>query len=452
MSLEPLLSLKHRALRAGAWIFGGHISGQALRLASNLVMTRLLVPEMFGVMAIASMVLAGISLLSDLGTNMSVVQSARGEDPDFLNTVWVVQIIRGVIMCLIALLVSLGFYCAAHFGWIPQNTAYAQPVLPLVLACVSLTALISGFESTRLATASRRLAQGLLTLVEIVSQVAGIVVMMLWAMVDRSIWALVAGGLAVSIVKTVSSHLMLPGEPNRWVWDKSAVDEILHFGKWIFISSILGFLLNNGDRLLLGGMISANVLGIYVIALFIKNSMAEIVGKILASVAFPVLSETVRTNPEKLAAIYYKFRLPFDIVLLFLSGLFFVAGRYVIYFLYDARYVQAGMMLQMLSLTLVAFRYNVVDQCYLALGKPKFLVAIIVIRTVALFGLLPLAFKEYQMLGALWVIVISAFSSIPLTLYLKRKLNLLDVRKELLVLPAFIIGAGVGFVFEKIIG
>ena len=450
MVINPSLSIKQRAMRAGAWTLGGHAIGQGIRLASNLVMTRLLVPEMFGVMAIASMVLAGIGLLSDLGTRQSVVQSARGDDPDFLNTIWVVQIMRGGLICLVGLLSSLGLYFAARAGLFLSHAVYAQPALPLVLIVISFTELISGFQSTLLATASRRMLQHLLTYIEIFSQVVGIVTMIIWALFDKSIWALVAGGVVTNIVKTVSSHKLMPGEPNQLKWDKSALNEILHFGKWILLSSALGFLVINGDRLLFGGLINAHTLGVYVIAYFIINSMTQAVGKILGNVAFPVLSETVRSNPEKLVATYYRFRFPLDIGLLFLSGLFFEAGRYVIYFLYDSRYTEAGAMLQILSLTMIAFRYNVVDECYMALGKPKLLVILIAIKTAVLFTLLPIAFHAYQMPGALWAIVVSAFSSLPLTFYFKKKLNLLDMRNELIVLPVFFVGIGAGFIFEKI--
>lgn len=449
MVIDPTRSIKHRAMHAGAWTLGGHALGQAIRLASNLIMTRLLVPEMFGVMAIASMVLVGLSFISDLGTRQSVVQSTRGDDTDFLNTVWVVQIVRGALICLIGLLSSLSLFLAAGAGWFPAHTVYAHPALPLVLAFISFTEFIAGFQSTRLATASRNLLQGRITYIEIVSQVIGIVTMIIWALFDKSIWAMVAGGLVSSFVKTVSSFVLIPGQPNQWVLDKSALHEILHFGKWVLLSSTLGFLGINGDRLLLGGLISTDVLGVYVIAYFITSSMTQVVSKLLGKVAFPVLSATVRTNPQKLGAMYYKFRLPFDIGLLFLSGLFFEAGRYAIYFLYDARYTDAGAMLQILSLTLIAFRYTVADECFMALGQPKLLSALIFIRVAVLFALLPFAYHEYQISGALWAIVASAFSSIPLTLYLKKKLNLLDVRRELIVLPIFLIGIGAGVIFEK---
>ena len=160
---------------------------------------------------------------------------------------------------MVGLLSGLSLYYAAQSGWFPNNTAYANPVLPLVLVLISLTELISGFESIRMATASRWLSQERLTLIEIACQFTGIVAMISWALFDRSIWALVAGGIVASIVKTISSHSLMPGVPNQWRWDKAAFNEIFHFGKWILLSSFLSFLLNNGDRLLLGGLINAEL-------------------------------------------------------------------------------------------------------------------------------------------------------------------------------------------------
>ena len=58
--MNKLLNL--RIVNAGVWSMGSHGVSQVLRLASNLIMTRLLVPEMFGVMVIANMIIVGLSL------------------------------------------------------------------------------------------------------------------------------------------------------------------------------------------------------------------------------------------------------------------------------------------------------------------------------------------------------------------------------------------------------
>ena len=83
-----------------------------IRFGSNLVMTRLLVPQMFGVMAIATVIMVGLAMFSDLGLRQSIVQSRRGSDPVFLNTAWSVQIVRGLILWLFALAVE-----SRHSSW-----------------------------------------------------------------------------------------------------------------------------------------------------------------------------------------------------------------------------------------------------------------------------------------------------------------------------------------------
>ncbi|MFK9255777.1 oligosaccharide flippase family protein, partial [Escherichia coli] len=76
--------------------------------------------------------------------------------------------------------------------------------------------------------------------------------------------------------RTLLSHVWLPGTANRWCWDKSALGEIIHVGRWIVASSIMSFLVANGDRLLLGGILDAHLLGVYAIAYLIFSSVDQI--------------------------------------------------------------------------------------------------------------------------------------------------------------------------------
>ena len=174
------ISLKKRVLRAGTWSLAGHGLSQAIRFGSNLLMTRLLVPDMFGVMAIANMVIAGLALFSDLGLRQNIIQSKRGSDPAFLNTAWMIQIFRGIVLWFIALSVGLLVFLADHIGMIPKNSAYADPRLPYVIAVLSFGWLIGGFQSTKAFEASRNLSLGHVTKIEITGQVAGLLVTLGW--------------------------------------------------------------------------------------------------------------------------------------------------------------------------------------------------------------------------------------------------------------------------------
>ena len=99
--------LRSRMLKAAGWLVGGNISSQLLRLGSNLILTRLLVPQAYGLIAAVNTLYFALVMFSDLGVWQSVVKSDRGDDPRFLGTAWSVQLARGVLLCAVVLLAAL---------------------------------------------------------------------------------------------------------------------------------------------------------------------------------------------------------------------------------------------------------------------------------------------------------------------------------------------------------
>lgn len=443
--MSTSLTLRKRIINAASWTMGGHVFSQFLRLASNLIMTRLLVPEMFGVMAIANVVMIGLAMMSDVGIRQHIIQSSRSDSEDFINTAWVVQIIRGGILCAFGLFISWSFILLADSSLWSSSSVYADPILPYVIGILSFTAVISGLESTNLAMANRNLVMNKVVKIELISQFTGIILMVTWAYIDRTIWALVVGAIVSSLVKTALSYTMLPGNKNRICWKKKSLHELLHFGKWIFLTSILGFLVINGDRLILGGLIDAKLLGIYTIALFIASAVQNILGKIIGSIALPALSEVVRNRPEDLKKVYYKFRFPVDVITFFLAGVLFISGGVIIDLLYDVRYSAAGFMLEILSIALIMERYSLTNQCYIAMGKPSLMIPVISTRMFFLYVGLPVMYYIYGLNAAIWSIVAATYATLPVTLYYKIKNGLLDIYKEVFTIPFFFLGIVAGY-------
>ncbi|MFQ3629446.1 MAG: oligosaccharide flippase family protein, partial [Cyanobacteriota bacterium] len=93
-----MASIKQLAIRGTAWVVLTYGISLALRIGSNLILTRLLNPEMFGKVSLVWVFLGALVLFSDLGVAPSIIQSKRGDDPDFLNTAWTIQVIRGFIL------------------------------------------------------------------------------------------------------------------------------------------------------------------------------------------------------------------------------------------------------------------------------------------------------------------------------------------------------------------
>jgi len=425
--------------------------GQGLRVISTLVMTRLLVPEMFGVMAIASMVHTIIALLSDVGIRQNIVQSRRGENTEFLNTAWTVQILRGVILWLVVGTLALGLFAAGRGGLLPADTVYGQPILPWVMIATAFCSVISGFNTTKGAVAQRNFDQRRLVTVELTSQVSSLLVMLTVGALTRSIWALVAGQWTGALVTLVMGHVTFSGHRNRLAWDPVALKEIVAFGKWILVSSFIGVFALQADRLVLGALISASLMGQYAIAHTLIATLQNIFRRFYVSVAMPALSETVRNSPERLKSVLYRVRVPTDVPLLLAAGMLAATGDLIIDVLYDARYQDAGWMMQILAVSLIWTRYGVDQQLYLALAKPKYVAILNMVRFATSFAGIWIGYSLNGLVGVLWGVALHPVVAAAVTYRFNAKLGMNDWARDLPVLLVFPVGYALGYLVKSII-
>ena len=445
VDLSPSFGLRKRAISAGAWNLGALVTSQAFRLGGNLIMARLLMPEMFGIMMIAITVSLVLHMLSDAGLRQNIIQSPRGDDPVFLNTIWTVQIVRGFILFASTLLLAaLAWYAQTINLWAPNST-YAAPELPLVLAVTSFSAIIVGFQSTKMDLAVRTFQQKKVVLTEFGSQVVGLLVMLGIGYFTRSIWSLVIAGLVQSMVSTLLGHFWFEGPPNRLRWERAALNELVGFGRWILLSSAVGVLAMYGDRVWFGGSMTASELGVYSIAVLILGAVQLALQKIVGAVALPAFSEASRTNDTvRLHALYYRLKLMLDLACLFLCGLFLTGSPLLISILYDERYAQAGNMMAILSLSFFTMRYMLANQVWIALGLTKYQAIDNIIRVVSLWVLLPLLLAIGGVKYAIWGAALYTFPTLILVFYVNCRLGMFSLKRELVVLPMLAVGAMCG--------
>jgi O-antigen/teichoic acid export membrane protein len=342
-----------------------------IRLGTNLLLAHVLTPATFGVANVGQTVVTGLSMFSDIGLRPYLIQSPRGAEPSVANTLWTLQISRGLLIGGLTALAGLSLWVLQSAGVIGEGVAYGDPQLPAVLVALALIPAIGGFESTRTAEAQRGLAIGRLTRMGIYSQICGVVVLVLSALWMRSIWAIPLGGIAAILATTVLSHTMLDGNRNQLEWRADVLPEILAFGRWIFLSSAVGFFATNLDRLILGGSVTARELGVYSIAATAVSLVTDGLSRLVNDLALPMFSEIYRDRPADLRRVHYRFRKPFDMISLLCIGGLVGCGPSVVHFLYDWRYAEAGWMVQFLAWSLLAARYRVTSYALLATGDSK---------------------------------------------------------------------------------
>ena len=290
-------SLRERAVRGSVLWLSVYAVLQVIRLGSNFALMALLTPAMFGVVRLATVMVQGLKMFSEVGIRHSIIRHERGDDPDFLNTAFTMQAGRGVILWLIASLLA----------W-PMAAFYEESMLLFIMPAVAIGALFGGFYSTSFATLNRHLDEGPRARLELYQTVVTRTVMIGWAFIWPSAWALVAGTLIGNLFFLIYSHTALPGIRNRLHWDPQAAREIWAFGLWILIGTIIAFFGQQLDSLMLGKLEAMAALGVYGIALTVARLPLELTSQITVHILYPVMSEINRNDAARFAQRVKKIR------------------------------------------------------------------------------------------------------------------------------------------------
>ncbi len=407
--------LMARVGRSASWIVLGYGGSQAIRLASNLILTRLLFPEAFGLMALISVVTVGLTLFSDVGIAPSIAQSKRGDDPDFLNTAWTIQVMRGLTLWVAACLLAYPF---ALF--------YDQPDLAQYLPVAALSLVVAGFNPTRIETAHRHLLMGRLTVLDLLSQIVGIVVMIVLAVIWQSVAALVVGGVAGAVAKLVLTHFYLPGPRNRFRIERAALGELITFGKWIFLSTVFWFFASQGDKAILGKFLSLETLGIYNIGYFLASFPLLLGLAVTGRVMIPVYREGA--DPKRIAKLRYGLSTGVAGLLLVMALL----GPWLVGVLYDDRYGTAGAIVVVLALGLIPQVIGMTyDQAALAAGDSRRFFIYNAVRSTLQVGLLLAGAVYAGLIGAVVGMSLSMALAHLVLIWLARAHGVWDARHDL---------------------
>jgi len=311
---------------------------QVLRLLNNVVLTRLLAPSLFGLMTIVNAIRVGVELLSDLGINQNIVSSPQGHTRDFYDTAWTLQVIRGAVLGTIAFALS---------G--PLARFFDQPELAMILPVASLMFVFGGLMSTSGGLLQKQVNVTRGGLFELCGLTLTIIVQVGFAIVTPTIWALVLGSVAGSGISLIASYLLIPGMRHRFFIDKEIARQIIGFGKWIFLSSIIYFLAMNFDRLYFAKQITMTELGIFSIARSLTDMFNQLAVRASNMVLFPTVAGWQLSNFEVRNRLLRGRRLLFLAVATGLAGVVSISDL-IVRLLYDDRYLQAGAILPLLMI------------------------------------------------------------------------------------------------------
>jgi O-antigen/teichoic acid export membrane protein len=441
------MTFRKKIVSAGIWTAGAYGIELTTRLISNVVLTRLLFPEAFGLVAASTSLIVGLTLVSDLGVRALVIQSPHGDQEDFLRSAWVFQASRGLILwSILALVCGLLAIPAVRAVFAPDSV-FANPSFPLLTVALGFGLVLGGLESASIALNLRLLNYRSVAVVDLAGKILPVPIMIGLSLLYPSVWVLVAGSFAGGILRVALSHTLVPGPRMALKWSAEHFREIVAFGKWITVSSIASFVGSQSDIILLGFLLPGAGLGVYFIARTLTDAIEGLLERLNATLTLPVLSQVLRDNPDNLRNRYYRFRLPIDVIAAAGAGALVASANDLVALLYDPRYAQAGPMLQLLALGLFLYPIQIIRSAFTAIGRTRSVATVSMIQATSLIGCLLFGFLTFGTLGAVAGIAINRILPSVFMLRLALREGWISVIHELRVVPIF----AVGFVVAKAI-
>ncbi|MEO1036272.1 MAG: oligosaccharide flippase family protein [Pseudomonadota bacterium] len=253
-------------------------------LISMIVLARLLVPDDFGIIAMAALVMAFADVILNLGVHVPLIQNQDATNEHY-DTAWTIRLIQTVVSTIALFLLAPA---AAEFF----DDARVEPVLQVL----AFSLVIGGLENIGTVDFQKKMQFGAEFKYKFLRRFLGFLVIMICAMVLRTYWALVIGMIAERVITVILSYVMSPMRPRLAI---SRFREIFGVSQWMLLYNIGRYLNLKLHRIIVGRWESAGVLGAYTIAGDIAQlPTSELISPINRAL-FPSFAK-VKTSEKKL--------------------------------------------------------------------------------------------------------------------------------------------------------
>jgi O-antigen/teichoic acid export membrane protein len=397
--------------KQAAWTIGSFGGSFLLKFGSNVVLSRLLAPEIFGIMVVINSIKTGIELLTDVGVEQNIVSSAKGSQPDFFNTAWTIQILRGFALSCVFLLLS------------PLLSNFYKIDLKIFMV-VSATPFVNSLSSTSIFLLVKDLRVKERNLFELATELVTFLVYITLALITPTVWALVLGIVVSLTIRAIASY-RLPHPKHRFLLDRTYTQQIFHFGKWIMASSLVIFAATNLDRIYLGKVIPFAILGIYGIARTIAEIPVLLSSRISYQLIFPALAALASDSKPEAVVDLRNVRRKIMLAGAFLLATLAAWSDVAINLIYDKRYHEAGGMLFFLLIgAWFSIMSNLNEAVILGRGRPAYNSLTNSLRLIVLAVLLPSGYLTMGLVGAILALIVTEVVRYGLVLIAQSKAGL----------------------------
>jgi O-antigen/teichoic acid export membrane protein len=351
-----------------------------------LVLTRLLTPDDFGLIAIATSALGMLLGLTNMGIVPALIQSQDTNDHHY-DAVWTIGVIRAIfiagIMVIAAPLIA---------------SIFAEPRAIPIIRIFAVIPIMEALASVKVAALNRNLLFRPLATMRLSNAFVHAAVSIALAEA-YGVWDLVAGMISSAAMMLVISYFIAPYRP-RFYLEWSVIRPIFNFGRWIFVNDLIALLAANVLKVVISRQIGASGLGLFYLASHLAFLPAEIASETFGNVAFPLFSR-LKNDVSKATRV-------FGAMFTSMAALLFPVCAFLIFLapsitreVFGSEWLGTEQVIQVLALvTMIGIFGEATAPVLKGFGQPRLIAFIELIQSALLIALVWIFTTRFGLVGA----------------------------------------------------
>ncbi|MDQ3034542.1 MAG: oligosaccharide flippase family protein [Myxococcota bacterium] len=385
---EGIETYEKRAVRGGLALTIRTGVAQVIVLGGTVVLARHLRPAEFGAFAMVQFALTALTIFGDAGLGGALIQKKKQPTQRELSSVFFVQVALGAVVLLAA--GGVGQLLPIVWPDLPEGT-------PWIMSALALSFVFTSLRVVPMLLMERELLFVRVAILDTVNSVTFYLVAGVLAVRGAGIWALVIGVLAQGTTGLVGALLLRPWRPSS-VFDREAVRALLGFGVPFQTRTALGLVIASVIPVVGGTLLGAEAVG-YINWSHQTAFFALTFVDIIARVSFPLYSRLHAQGDGLPPALERSLRVCVALTLFF-SGMFLGIGEPLTRIIYSESWVPAVPLLHLYAATItVGMLVNVLAPAFDALGRPRIVLAQMIVVTIGTWIVVPIATVRWGLIG-----------------------------------------------------
>lgn len=402
-------TLSQRTVLSVFWVFLLRVSARGLQILRVIVVAKILAPKDFGLFGIVLLSVSMLEAVTQSGFNVALIQKNK-DIRDDLDTVWVVQIIRGIFLTIFLFLsapVISAFFNRSDSTFLIQMTA--------------LILLVQGFKNIGIVYFIKELDFKMAYIYRISGIISSLIVTIIFALILKNVWAFFLGQIVGDITLVIFSYITHPYRP-RFRFEPQRAKAMYSFGRWIMVRNILQYFNNHGDDILLGKILGTNALGLYQVAYRMSDKFLFEIRNISTQVALPVYSMLQQDMIRLRRAYLESFKLSLFLSVWIAGGLFILAPEFVSVVMGSKWQPMVPVLRILAAAGLLNSLRPLIGPLLVSIGRPDVTAKIVFIRFLVIASAIYPLTLYYGIEGTAMTILISLMIILPLLYHQVKKI------------------------------